>query len=887
MKKFKKSLSLLVSLFATLAFVFTGCADGSDGGSSGNSNTVNNNNSTEKTDDSDSVDSTVAETLASSSGSTFTWNGYEFTLVSGSAGTNAAGELVVTSPSEGIAVKLSEAQTTSLASTYSSSTGFYVEAVVIPTTAGSGSNKNFGPAGLISSDSASFSYAGVNFNGRTQLGELPNKPKGTQFGSLMSDSSYLQVGKNWTDFYTIRYEYSEGKIYGYINGIQFNKSGTTSYTLAEDLSAYTSLAGMYTNGDTFVMHSFKIGALDTGKATVKLQSDSSKFITLNENTTAYIFESNPSLTVRNGSSAVTYTVTALDDTGAEESWTAVSSDSSVIAVETGDGSFTVTPTAKGTATVTVKNASETASRVITYTVEASATYSDTAYSSLTVSPAVAATGVYEDDHLELTFDSTPSLTTDGIIEIYDVDNLDGDAVDTITIGSDKDTINGTTYTLKNFMVQVVGNTVFVKPHKGALSNGKTYSVGIPEGAITGTIGGTTFTGFDPTAKRWTFTTRDAYAPSSTSAITVGTSDSADYRTVQAALEAAADGAVITVEKGIYREIVNYSATKSITIEGDTTTTYGTDVVIQGINCNTYNGSSDTRAAFRWKGNDLTLKNITLQNAYDRNVDGTAQSEALYFNSSAHLVAYNSSFLGYQDTLLTKGKNWFYKCYVEGDTDFIWGYADVALFEECKIVQLDTSADTVSTSGSYVFETRVGSDAASSTTVGKGYVLFNCELVSNHPKSYLARRASASGSSGSNYYDQSAFINVTESGSGLIGAFGGSNTPVYIEKDSDSNMNVGIKYYGGNLDSSLFDAAYEGTITEAVYNAEYSGRAVILNRVYKKTGKYVNDSSIWDYSAYETEFNATADTSELEESTTVTGANGTYDICALAETATGA
>ena len=70
-----------------------------------------------------------------------------------------------------------------------------------------------------------------------------------------------------------------------------------------------------------------------------------------------------------------------------------------------------------------------------------------------------------------------------------------------------------------------------------------------------------------------------------------------------------------------------------------------------------------------KGKDLTFKNITLANVFDRNKYATGQSEALYFNSTAHLAAYNSSFKGHQDTLLTKGKNWFYKCYVEGDTDF--------------------------------------------------------------------------------------------------------------------------------------------------------------------------------------------------------------------------
>jgi len=78
-----------------------------------------------------------------------------------------------------------------------------------------------------------------------------------------------------------------------------------------------------------------------------------------------------------------------------------------------------------------------------------------------------------------------------------------------------------------------------------------------------------------------------------------------------------------------------------------------------------------------------------------------QAETMYFNTSftadisnpaavayatgpGTLVAKHSNFVSYQDTLELKGVSWFYDCFVTGDTDFIWGGANTALFEQCEI-----------------------------------------------------------------------------------------------------------------------------------------------------------------------------------------------------------
>ncbi|MDE6773747.1 MAG: hypothetical protein K2J14_03890 [Treponemataceae bacterium] len=569
-------------------------------------------------------------------GNEFDFNGYKFEVVSGTAAKKSNGNIVITTPEEGIAIRLTKAATEALE--LSATTGFYVQAELLPTALGSGSNKNFGPAGLISDDSKKFSYAGVNYNGRNQLGEISTQStdgKGAQFGSLISDNGYFK--EKWTEPYIIRYEYKAGVISGYINGIQFNKSGTTTYPLKDDFSDYVSLAGIYTNGDSFEMSSFKIGAFEEGKAAIKI-SAMGDFVTLSEDADSYILLMNPSLTVRMGDDAITYTVKAFADDGTETEFTVESSANEIVGVEKTESGFTATPRQQGSAQVTVKAGDIT--RVFSYTVEPPLSFTDTDYGdNIALSPAAGAEGVFEDEHLEITFDDTPLLMDGGTIVIYEVGSKT--PVDTIKIGTEGNTVGSANYTLKNFMVQVIDKTVFIKLHCSKLENGKKYVVGIPNGVITGTLGGKNFTGFDPRGENpyWTFTVREAYTPSSTTALTVANTGTADYRTVQAALEKAADGATITVNKGVYREILNYSGTASMTIVGETDTKFGTDVVIQGINCNSFNGSSDVRTAFLWKGADLTLKNITIQNAYDRNtMGGTAQSEALYFNSTGKLGA---------------------------------------------------------------------------------------------------------------------------------------------------------------------------------------------------------------------------------------------------------
>ena len=82
-----------------------------------------------------------------------------------------------------------------------------------------------------------------------------------------------------------------------------------------------------------------------------------------------------------------------------------------------------------------------------------------------------------------------------------------------------------------------------------------------------------------------------------------------------------------------------------------------------------------------QGNAITLKNITIEN----NAARLGQAVALHTEGD-RLVFINCRFLGNQDTIYTGNagcRHYFYQCYIEGTTDFIFG-PSTAWFEQCAI-----------------------------------------------------------------------------------------------------------------------------------------------------------------------------------------------------------
>lgn len=330
----------------------------------------------------------------------------------------------------------------------------------------------------------------------------------------------------------------------------------------------------------------------------------------------------------------------------------------------------------------------------------------------------------------------------------------------------------------------------------------------------------------------------------------GKGKSQSFGTIQEALDAIGPEAgsyTIKLPKGTYEEILYYNGAADITLSGDTNAKYGEDVLVAAANsgdllkCKRSSGQKN-RCVFEFEGTgNLTVENITFQNTFVRgSVKGSnTQAETIGFDSTGTLAAYNCAFKSHQDTLRMTGKSWFYQCYVEGDTDFIWMEytGKVALFEECEIVSVfDENAKT---HVSYIAAPRmeIGNKAA------KGLVIFNSKITSHEDQTtYLARTPWNSG-----YYNQVAYVGNTASnidaalwkGSALM-AEGVNDTIIGWKIDKKTVESMGMK-----------PEETEGILSDEEVAKEFGGRESILNRYYDITTlKYKKDlETYWDLAKF--------------------------------------
>lgn len=123
-----------------------------------------------------------------------------------------------------------------------------------------------------------------------------------------------------------------------------------------------------------------------------------------------------------------------------------------------------------------------------------------------------------------------------------------------------------------------------------------------------------------------------------------------------------------------------------------------------------------------EGQDITLRNITIENNSAR----LGQAVALHTEGD-RLKFINCRFLGHQDTVYTGvggTRCYFFDCYIEGTTDFIFG-PSTAWFEQCVI---HSKADSYITA------------ASTPRDVTYGYVFNRCRLTADATvsKVYLGR-----------------------------------------------------------------------------------------------------------------------------------------------------
>ncbi|MDO5402420.1 MAG: pectinesterase family protein, partial [Eubacteriales bacterium] len=164
-----------------------------------------------------------------------------------------------------------------------------------------------------------------------------------------------------------------------------------------------------------------------------------------------------------------------------------------------------------------------------------------------------------------------------------------------------------------------------------------------------------------------------------------------YKTVQAALDSVPAGnterVIILVKEGNYEEHLTIN-TPNITLIGEdsekTRIYFDTDTI------GMVGGDMAQRCAIYVKSGatGFLAENLTFENTYAYRGDGSRSNESAdALRNDANDASYvNVRILGYQDTLCANaGTQYYFKCYIAGNVDFIYGNEPRAFFNDCQLV----------------------------------------------------------------------------------------------------------------------------------------------------------------------------------------------------------
>lgn len=250
-------------------------------------------------------------------------------------------------------------------------------------------------------------------------------------------------------------------------------------------------------------------------------------------------------------------------------------------------------------------------------------------------------------------------------------------------------------------------------------------------------------------------------------ITVAQDGSGHYLTVQEAISQAPEGTaenwtVIWIKNGVYKEKIHiekpFLHIKGESAEGTVITydDYARKRFPDGTEYNTFNSYTILFGA-----NDIMAENITFRNDAGRG-ELVGQALAAYVDGD-RIYFRGCRFIGHQDTLFTgplpekplsrgsfggprdgiKGgtnRQWYDRCYIEGDVDFIFGSA-TAVFTECEIFSRNRLTEEHKAHIKLHQSVNGWITAASTPDArGYGYVFIGCRLSGDAPPEsvYLGR-----------------------------------------------------------------------------------------------------------------------------------------------------
>lgn len=375
-------------------------------------------------------------------------------------------------------------------------------------------------------------------------------------------------------------------------------------------------------------------------------------------------------------------------------------------------------------------------------------------------PVNGSTNVNIDTHLLLAFRSNPTIGASGNITICD--DADGYIVDALHLSipsSPSPYGNGSTranYTDKTtyqtntvggvdfyfFPIIVNGNVATIYLHNNKLEYNKTYSVTVGGGLLS------TSDGPSSGINNWSFTTKPKGPLPGTRSVTVGASDTADFSTLQGALDwAPANSPTLTtinILPGTYIELIYFQYKSNLLIRGasrnSTRVAYPNNSAFNPPN----RQGVSRRPAFSFKGvSDIQLSDFSITNLY------RGQAEALLIDGE-RVVLSNMHLNGSGDALTTYGTSYITDSTLLGDGDTILGYGSVFW-----------NRSFISTSAGPVTWTRTPQGV-------HGNVLLDCTVMGN-VNSTLARLPDNTGGVAPNWpYAEMVLLNTTLRGISPVG-----------------------------------------------------------------------------------------------------------------------
>jgi len=164
----------------------------------------------------------------------------------------------------------------------------------------------------------------------------------------------------------------------------------------------------------------------------------------------------------------------------------------------------------------------------------------------------------------------------------------------------------------------------------------------------------------------------------TQTITVAKDGSGQFTTVQAAVNSITSGSSthirIDIKAGTYTEKLTIASRTNLCLVG----AGNTSTILSYGDSNASVGSTSGSASVLISANDFSAANLAIQNTYG------SGSQAVALRTTGQRQQFlDCRFVGYQDTLYThSGMQYFRNCYVQGNTDYVFGGA-TAVFQDCE------------------------------------------------------------------------------------------------------------------------------------------------------------------------------------------------------------